>query len=85
MIVHSALTKMTPAAKAKVAAIVTFGDPDQILGFGAMATKAHIYCKSSDPVCGLKGTAGTGNGGSHLGYGAETGPAAAFIKSKLAA
>ncbi|KAK8155218.1 cutinase-domain-containing protein [Phyllosticta citrichinensis] len=90
MLVHHTTTKLGSKAS-KVAAAVTFGDPfkSQKLD-GVDTSKFKTFCASGDSVCGMGTGSGASSGGTssqstsgHLGYGADTGTAANFIKSAV--
>ncbi|KAK8176504.1 cutinase-domain-containing protein [Phyllosticta citribraziliensis] len=90
MLVHHTTTKLGSKAS-KVAAAVTFGDPfkSQKLD-GVDPSKFKTFCASGDSVCGMGTGGGASSGGTssqstsgHLGYGADTGTAANFIKSAV--
>ncbi|KAK8205008.1 cutinase-domain-containing protein [Phyllosticta capitalensis] len=93
MLVHHTATKLG-SKTSSVACAVTFGDPfkSQKLD-GISASKFKTFCASGDSVCGTSlggSSSGVSSGGDtsastsgHLGYGADTGTAATFIKNAV--
>ncbi|ROW03065.1 hypothetical protein VMCG_05746 [Cytospora schulzeri] len=91
MLVHNTMSSLSAAQAAKVKVALTFGDP-----FGGQAPKGiatgafKTFCASGDSVCdlGIAGSPSSGGTASssasgHLGYGADTGAAATFVKGKV--
>ncbi|KAK8185141.1 cutinase-domain-containing protein [Phyllosticta capitalensis] len=93
MLVHHTATKLG-SKTSSVACAVTFGDPfkSQKLD-GISASKFKTFCASGDSVCGTSlggSSSGVSSGGDtsastsgHLGYSADTGTAATFIKNAV--
>jgi cutinase len=81
MLVHRALGKISAGTKAKIGAVVTFGDPlkNAATYSGVDKSKTKIICVSGDMVC--SGTAIILP--AHLTYGSKAGEAATFIKSQI--
>ncbi|PSR75846.1 cutinase-domain-containing protein [Coniella lustricola] len=93
IVVHNTATKLKASGQvSSVVAAVTFGDPYKtVLPAGIVTADFHTFCASGDEVCayGTGTCAGTGGCTSastlgHLGYGADVGAAATFIKSVVA-
>jgi cutinase len=89
MVVHNAAQSLA-TAQIPVGAAVTFGDPFKaVLPAGVAAARFRSFCGPGDEVCGTGSCAGavsscaSGSTLGHLGYGADVGTAAAFIKSAM--
>lgn len=91
MLVHNTMSSLSSAQAASVKLAVTFGDPfvgQAIKNLPSGAFKS--YCASGDSVCSYGASSSSSSGGTtsastsgHLGYGADTGTAATFIKGKV--
>lgn len=91
MLVHNTMNVLNGAQASSVKAAITFGDPfvgESINKITSGAFKS--FCATGDPVCEAGAAISPSSGGtssastaSHLGYGADTGAAATFIKSKV--
>lgn len=91
MLVHNTMKSLDATAAAKVVAAVTFGDPfvgtmPENLADGTFKS----FCATDDSVCSSGIGSSPSSGGTtsqstsgHLGYGADTGTAATFIKGKV--
>ncbi|KAK8069889.1 cutinase [Apiospora phragmitis] len=81
--VHRAAEKLTTAARARVAAAVTFGDTQKAQDNGRVPTidagRTRIFCNSGDRVC--EGTLIIT--GAHSDYTSSVAPAVSFIMSKV--
>lgn len=82
-LVHRAAEKLTAAARARVAAAVTFGDTQKAQDNGRVPTidagKTRIFCNDGDRVC--EGTLIIT--GAHSDYTSSVAPAVSFITSKV--
>lgn len=91
MLVHNTMGALNSTAIASVKAAVTFGDPfvgEAIKNLDSADWKS--FCATGDPVCESGAASSPASGGttsastsSHIGYGADTGTAATFIKGKV--
>ncbi|OMP82316.1 Cutinase, partial [Diplodia seriata] len=87
MLVHNTMNKLTAAQAKNVKAAVTFGDPFKTQALKNIDASAFkTFCASGDSVCGggsSSGSAGSASTSGHLGYGADAGTAAKFVKTKV--
>lgn len=91
MLVHNTMSSLTATQAASVKACVTFGDPFVGTAIKNLAsTNWKSFCGTGDSVCISGAAMSPASGGTtsastlgHLGYGSDTGTAAAFIKSKV--
>lgn len=91
MLVHNTMGALSTTEAAAVKVCVTFGDPfvgEAIKNFSSDNWKS--FCATGDSVCDAGVATSPASGGTtsastlgHLGYGADTGTAATFIKGKV--
>jgi len=78
-VTHLAAGRMTSAARARVSAVVVFGDPDNGQAFPSPISHVKTFCAAGDNIC---------QGGvivlpPHLSYGANAGAAASFVVASI--
>ncbi|KUI69608.1 Cutinase [Cytospora mali] len=91
MLVHNTMSSLTSTQAASVKVALTFGDPfvgESIKNLDSGSFKS--FCATGDSVCLTGASSSPSSGGTtsastsgHLGYGADTGTAATFVKGKV--